>query len=95
MNHDIDEALRQFAASPPHPAMARFDDAVFARITAERHRRQTMPLPLGISAAIGAILLGVASTAVPMATASASATSALAPFAPIDALAPSTLLAGE
>ena len=50
---------------------------------------------LWVLLAIGAILLGVASTAVPMTTASASATSALAPFAPIDALAPSTLLGGE
>lgn len=95
MNHDIDEALRQFATSPTHPAMARFDDAVFTRIAAERRNRRAMPVPLGISAAIGAILLGVASTAVPMATASASTASALAPFGPIDALAPSTLLAGE
>lgn len=95
MNHDIDEALCQFAASPTHPAMARFDDAVFARIAAERRRRRAMPVPLGISAAIGAILLGVASTAVPMATASAASATALAPFGPIDVLAPSTLLAGE
>lgn len=91
MSIDIDRALKLLADAPTPPELAGLEAAVLARISAARRSDQRSPLRLGAIAAVGAAVIGLASTGMSAATPQAVPT--LSPFGPSMPLAPSTLLA--
>lgn len=90
MQTDIDAALRRLAAEPTHPGLKHLEAAVFARIAVQRREGKHFELRLSVLAAIGAVVMGAAGTAMPGGMAQASPT--LSPFSSSNPLAPSTLL---
>lgn len=92
MTMDLDAALRRLAAAPPHPGLAGIESAVFRRLAEQRRDDARSRVRLGVVAAVGAVLMGVAGAGVTGVT-SAAQTQTLSPFGPSTPLAPSTLLA--
>ncbi|TPG12761.1 hypothetical protein EAH84_08325 [Sphingomonas oligophenolica] len=89
---DIDANLRRLSALTDHPRLAVIDDAVMAHIHARRGDDQHIGFRLPILAALAAVAIGAAST---RALENPMSGPALAPFAPLGPLAPSTLLATD
>lgn len=89
MNIDLDAALGRFAAAPLHPGLADIEGAVFQRLAEQQRADARAPVRLGVVAAVGAVLMGVAGASMT----SAAQTQTLSPFGPSTPLAPSTLLA--
>lgn len=90
MVQDLDGALRRLSAAPLHPGLDAIDDAVLGRL----HERTAATPRQGIGicavAALGALMLGIA-TSNPVEATPLPGT--LSPFGPSNPLAPSTLLA--
>ncbi|WP_225011125.1 hypothetical protein [Novosphingobium percolationis] len=91
MNTDLDELLSRLRTDAVHPGLAGLEGAVLRRIAARPQVSTGQQLRLGMVAAFGAVLLGVASNSL---TTPAEASITLSPFGPSNPLAPSTLLAG-
>ncbi|PSO10410.1 MULTISPECIES: hypothetical protein [unclassified Sphingobium] len=91
MNTDLDGLLSRLRTDAVHPDLAGLEEAVFRRIAARPQVSSLQQLSLGMVAAFGAVLLGVASNG--LAT-PAEASVTLSPFGPSNPLAPSTLLGG-
>jgi hypothetical protein len=91
MSTDLDGLLSRLRNEPSHPGLAGLEDAVFSRIAALPQISSGTKLRMGMFAAFGAGLLGVASTGFTPAT---DASITLSPFGPSNPLAPSTLLTG-
>jgi hypothetical protein len=92
MNTDLDGLLSRLRTDAVHhPGLAGLEEAVFRRIAARPQVSVGAQLRLGMVAAFGAVLLGVASNGL---TPPAEASITLSPFGPSNPLAPSTLLAG-
>ena len=85
---DIDKALAGLRAAATDTRLEMIDDAVIARVAHVRGRDPIGPRSMALTAG-GALLVGVAGTALP--GAAASTAPALAPLA----YAPSTLLGGR
>lgn len=89
MTQDLDAALRQLASVPAHPGLASIEDAVLNRVHSGPTTRHPKGLGIGAIAALGALLLGIA-TGGPLEASPSPGT--LSPFGPSSPLAPSTLL---
>lgn len=85
---DIDAALARLRELPLHPRLAAMDASVLDQIAARSVSRPVPGTVFGL-AALSALTVGIASTAVPAPQARAAP---LAPFGTSPALAPSTLL---
>src|SRR3546814_5947311 len=92
MNIDLDGLLSRLRTDAVHPGLSGLEEAVFRRIAARPQVSTAQQLTLGMVAAFGAVLLGVASNG--LAT-PAEASVTLSPFGPSNPLAPSTLLVGR
>lgn len=89
MNSDIDSALIRIAQAKPHPGLAGLEDRVSLAI-GNQPPPHGLAIGVSLGAALFALLLGVASNAVP--ATEARAASPLAPFGSPGPLAPSSLL---
>lgn len=89
MTQDLDAALRQLSSTPAHPRLASIEDAVLGRVHARPTASHAQGLGIGATAAVGALLLGIAASGPLEASASPGT---LSPFGPSSPLAPSTLL---
>jgi hypothetical protein len=87
---DIDELMKRIGTGPVNPRLDGIEDAVFARIRANRAARST-GLGLAALAAVGAVILGAAGAG----PASPAAAAPLGPIGIAGPLAPSTLLLAE
>lgn len=92
MNIDLDGLLSRLRTDAVHPGLSGLEEAVFTRIAARPQVSTAQQLTLGMVAAFGAVLLGVASNG--LAT-PAEASVTLSPFGPSNPLAPLTLLVGS
>lgn len=88
MNSNIDTALTRISEAEPHPGLAGLEDRVAVAIASQSPHG--LAIGASLSAALFALVLGVASNAVP--AAEARAASPLAPFGSANPLAPSSLL---
>jgi|GEM_PF-1057626 len=90
MTTDIDDALQALGRVPDHAAMNGIEDRVLAAIDMRRGQGLGSRMTLGL--AVGAMLIGAGSAAVPYRSATASTPASFADPGP---LAPSSLLLGS
>lgn len=92
MTIDLDELLGRLRMEGVHPGLTGLEEAVFRRIASRPQVSFAQQLSMGMVAAFGAVLLGVASNG--LAT-PAEASVTLSAFGASNPLAPSTLLVGS
>lgn len=89
MDDEIDRAIARLAAVPAPARLESMDSAVFARLSTDAAEARS-GTRLGMAATIGALAIGVASSAI-----SAAPAPPLSPFGVSPPFAPSTLLANS
>ncbi|WP_298671580.1 hypothetical protein [uncultured Sphingomonas sp.] len=92
MVQDLDAALRRLSAAPVHPGLEAIESAVLERLHQRAAPTSLQGFGIGATAAVAALMLGIASGVPARASASSNT---LSPFGPSSPLAPSTLLAAS